>query len=714
MTSKFNEKNSSTSPNDEKIKKESSFFPNAVLGKQADQLLSLDLNISKNEQYLKPNSLTNQVSAINLPKKVFNQSKNKNIQQINKKFKDNEIKAQKEEDTKQSFQKNTHKTFKNNVIESLPKKNHNTASSKLNSKKNQFNSKRLDQNKQENGISPNAKTAISKNQLSIKVAFLGGLNEIGKNITLFECKDDMFLLDCGMAFPDGDMPGVDLVIPDFTYIEQNIDKIKGIVLTHGHEDHIGAIPYLLERVNLPIYGTKLTIGLVGAKLKEAGLLRKAKLNVINCKQHIRFGCMRVELIHVNHSIPDSVAVAIHSPAGTLVHTGDFKIDCTPLQDDMIDLCHLAHLGNQGVLALFADSTNAERPGYTMTEQKVIESFQNLFYEAQDRRIIIASFASNISRLQQIIHCAHRYGRKVAYSGRSIISYMAIAAELGFLNIPEGVIIDIDLINRYPKDKVVLLTTGSQGEPMSALTRMAYSDHRKIIVGPDDFIIISANPIPGNEKTIGAVINELLKRGCHVVYESMYDVHVSGHACQEELKLIEGLIKPQYFIPVHGEQKHLRKHAGLAKAMGMPDSRIFIGEIGDLLEINKDYIKKIGSVPAGRVFVDGSGVGDVGNLVLKERKHLAEDGLIVIVAVMESSGNIISGPDILSRGFVFVKESEPLMKEARRKAFGILESHYKRGKRELGAIKMRLNEELSKLFFDKTKRNPMILPVIMEI
>jgi ribonuclease J len=380
---------------------------------------------------------------------------------------------------------------------------------------------------------------------------------------------------------------------------------------------------------------------------------------------------------------------------------------------MIDLREFAKLGKEGVLALFADSTNAERPGYTMTEQKVIQSFENLFNEAKNSRIIVASFASNISRLQQIIHCAHKHGRKVAYSGRSMISYMAIAAELGILDIPEDVIIDIDLLNRYPKNKVVLLTTGSQGEPMSALTRMAHSDHRKIIVGPEDFIIISANPIPGNEKTIGTVINELMKRGCRVVYESMYDVHVSGHACQEELKIVQGLVKPKHFIPVHGEQKHLSKHADLAKSMGMSPKDIYIGDIGDLIEINKDYIKKIKTIPAGRIFVDGYGVGDVGNLILKERKHLAEDGLIVITATIENS-NVISGPDILSRGFVFVKESEPLMKEAKKKALKIIESNLFEGKKELGATKAKLNDALSRFFFDKTKRRPMIVPVITTI
>jgi ribonuclease J len=517
-----------------------------------------------------------------------------------------------------------------------------------------------------------------------------------------------------MAFPDEEMLGVDLVIPDFSYVEKNKDKIKGIVITHGHEDHIGSIPYLLSHINVPIYGTRLTIALIGAKLKEFGLLKKAKLNTVKTGDKINLGCMSVELIHVNHSIPDAAGCAIFSPAGILVHTGDFKIDCTPLNEPMIDLGRFSKLGQDGVLALFADSTNVERPGYTMTEQKVMASFENLFNEAKNKRIIIASFASNISRLLQIIKCAARYGRKVAFSGRSIINYMTIAEELGYLNIPKGVIIDIDLLRQYPKDKLVLITTGSQGEPMSALARMASSDHRKVEVGPEDFIIISANPIPGNEKTIGSVINDLIKLGCHVVYESMYEVHVSGHACQEELKIIQGLVRPKYFIPVHGEQKHLHRHANLAKSMGIPESRIFVGDVGSLVEISEDHLKQTGTVPTGKVFVDGSGVGDVGNLVLKERRHLAENGLIVIVAAMSSRGYLVSGPEIFSRGFVFVRESETLMNNAKAKASEIFDSFANRGMRERGALKAKLRDDLSKFFHKSTKRNPMVLPIIMNV
>ena len=550
---------------------------------------------------------------------------------------------------------------------------------------------------------------------SIKAYFLGGLNEIGKNLTLFECGDDMIIVDCGMAFPDDDMLGVDLVLPDLTFIERNSDKIRGLVLTHGHEDHIGAIPYLLKKVNLPIYGTKLTLGLVGGKLKEHGLLNKAKMNVVNPGEHIKLGCMDVEFIHVNHSIPDAVGLAIHSPAGTIVHTGDFKIDCTPTQGGMIDLGRFAQLGQEGVLALFADSTNAERPGYTMTESKVSDSFERLFQRAENSRIIIATFASNISRVQQIINCAVKFGRKVALSGRSMLNVMGIGVEMGYLDVPEGVLIDLDLINRYPKEKVVLVTTGSQGEPMSALTRMAFADHRKVEVGPGDFIIISARPIPGNEKTVGTVIDELMKRGCEVVYESMYEVHVSGHACQEELKLMQGITKPKYFIPVHGEQKHLRKHAGLAYAMGKNASNVYIGDIGDVLELNQDYMKKLASVPAGRVLVDGLGVGDVGSIVLRDRKHLSEDGLIVVVCTISSGdGHVISGPDVVSRGFVYVRESEPLIEEAKELVNAVLDSCAENKVHDWGTLKTRIKDELSRMLYDRTKRSPMILPIIMEV
>ncbi len=551
---------------------------------------------------------------------------------------------------------------------------------------------------------------------SVRIAFLGGLNEIGKNLTLIECNNDIIILDCGMAFPDTDMLGVDLVIPDFTYIEQNMDKVRGAVITHGHEDHIGGLPFLLSKqIKIPIYGTALTIGLIGNKLKEHNLFNKANLNNVKAGETIRLGCMAVEFIHVNHSIPDAVALAIHTPAGTIVHTGDFKIDYTPIFGGMINLSRFAQLGDSGVLALMADSTNAGHSGYTASERTVSESFENLFRRAEKYRIIIATFASNISRVQQIINCAAQNDRKVAFSGRSMINYMSVATELGYLKVPEGTLIDIDMLNKYPPDKVVLVTTGSQGEPMSALARMAYSDHRKVSVGNGDFIIISANPIPGNEKTVGNVVDELLKRGCEVVYESMYEVHVSGHARQEELKLIHSLVKPKYFIPVHGEQKHLHKHAKLAESLGMSHKNIYIGDIGRQIEISRNYIKEVNRVPAGKVFVDGIGVGDVGSIVLRDRKHLGEDGLIIVVASLDIyDGHIVSGPDIVSRGFVYVKENEMLLEEVKKVAFNTINDCIDSNVHEWGIIKNDIKDSVAKLILQKTKRKPMILPILMEV
>ncbi len=550
---------------------------------------------------------------------------------------------------------------------------------------------------------------------SVKISFLGGLNEIGKNITLIECDGDIVIVDCGMAFPDGDMLGVDLVIPDFSYIEQNVDKVRGIVLTHGHEDHIGGLPFLLSKINVPLYGTPLTLGLVENKLREHSLINKVKLNTVNAGSTIKLGCMDIKFIHVNHSIPDSVAFAIKTPGGTIVHTGDFKIDCTPISGDTIDLSSFAQVGDEGVLALLAESTNANRPGYTRTERLVSESLDNLFKKAEQYRIIIATFASNVNRVQQIIDCAEKHGRKVAFSGRSMVNYMDVASKLGYLRVPDNILIDIDMLRKYPPEQIVLVTTGSQGEPMSALSRMAYSDHRKVMVGEGDFIIISANPIPGNEKTVGNVVDELLKRGCKVIYESMYDVHVSGHACQEELKLMHRLVRPKYFIPVHGEHKHLRKHAELAEFLGMERKNIFIGDIGKTVELSDDYMKEAASVPAGKVFVDGLGVGDVGSIVLRDRKHLGQDGLIIIVASLDVyDGHVISGPDIVSRGFVYVRESEGLLDEVRRLALGILEDCAEKNIHEWGVIKNRLREEISKLISQRTRRSPMILPILQEV
>ena len=563
-----------------------------------------------------------------------------------------------------------------------------------------------------------AKTSKKKKEPAkppIRIAFLGGLNEIGKNMTVFECEGDMIILDCGMAFPDGDMLGVDMVIPDFTYVEQNRDKLRGVVITHGHEDHIGGIPYLLSKLNVPIYGTPLTVGLIENKLKEHSLPSPAELIKKNAGDVIKLGCFEIELIHVNHSIPDSVGVAIHSPAGTIVHTGDFKIDYTPISGGMINLSRFAQLGDEGVLALMADSTNASRPGYTPTEQKVTDSFDNLFSKARRSRMIIATFASNISRIQQIINCAVKYGRKVAFSGRSMINYMNVARELGYVKVPDNLIIDIDQLKEYPPEKIVLATTGSQGEPMSALSRMAYSDHRKVEVGAGDFIIISANPIPGNERTVGNVVDELLKRGCEVVYESMYEVHVSGHACQEELKLIHSLVKPRYFIPVHGEQKHLRKHVGLAEAIGMDRKNIYVGDIGKVVELSEEGMKEVDTVTAGKVFVDGLGVGDVGSIVLRDRKHLGQDGLIIIVASLDVyDGHVISGPDIVSRGFVYVRESGDLMDDIRDLSLEILDECSRRNIHEWGVIKNRLKDDVAKLIVKSTGRSPMILPILMEV
>lgn len=555
----------------------------------------------------------------------------------------------------------------------------------------------------------------SKKVTPVRLTMLGGLNEIGKNITLFEYGDDAFIIDCGMAFPDDNMPGVDIVLPDFSHIEKVADRIRGVVLTHGHEDHIGALPYLLKQYDFPVFGARLTLALVESKLKEHGLAKKARLNVVQAGGVIKFGKLSIELINVNHSIPDAVALAIKTPIGYVVHTGDFKIDCTPITGKMMDLTRLGELGKEGVLALLAESTNAERPGFTPSERLVGNSFANLFRNAEGKRLIIATFSSNLNRIQQIIDAAVRDGRKVAVSGRSMLNNVGIAQELGYLTVPAGIMVDIDTINRYPKEKMTIITTGSQGEPMSALTRMAFSDHRQVEVGPDDYIIISATPIPGNEKTVGKVVNELMKRGCDVVYEKMYDVHVSGHACQEELKIVHGLVRPRFFMPVHGEQKHLQKHAALARSMGMDPSHILLGDIGKVIEITPDKMEVVGQVQAGQVLVDGLGVGDVGSIVLRDRRHLAEDGLIVVVATIDPSrGRIVSGPDIVSRGFVYVRESEQLIDKAKDLARGVLEECLQNHAHDWNTMKTRLRDDMSRMIFQKTKRSPMILPIIMDV
>ena len=554
-----------------------------------------------------------------------------------------------------------------------------------------------------------------KSAESVRVAFLGGLNEIGKNMTLYECRGDMFLVDCGLSFPDDDLPGVDLVIPDFTFVEKNADKIRGLVVTHGHEDHIGGIAYLLKRINVPVYATKLTIGLIEGKLKEHGLLSRAQLIEIHAGDQISLGCFTLELIHVNHSIPDAVGIAIQSPAGTVIQTGDFKIDTTPIDGDMIDLARFCEYGRRGVLALLSDSTNAERPGFTMSERKVGESFATLFNKANNKRIIVATFASNIHRVQQIIDAACVRGRKVAVIGRSLENLVSIGSELGYLTVPDGVLIPIDTIKSYPDEKLVIITTGSQGEPMSALTKMAFSEHRKVTIGPNDYVIISATPIPGNEKMVSNVVNELMKLGADVIYEKMYEVHVSGHACQEELKLMLGIVKPKYFIPVHGEQKHLQKHAGLAEAMGISKKNIFIGNNGNRLELSSTSMRQISDVPSGDVYVDGIGVGDVGNIVLNDRKHLSRDGIIIVVATIDAeTGTIMSGPDIVSRGFVYVRENEELMNRARAAAQRIIEQTYDTRYKDWNTVKTSLRDTISKIMYEKTKRSPRVRPILMEM
>ena len=549
----------------------------------------------------------------------------------------------------------------------------------------------------------------------VKIIPLGGLGEIGKNITLYEYDGDMFLVDCGMSFPDEDMPGIDIVIPDFTYILENKDKIKGLVVTHGHEDHIGAIPYLLRNFNLPIYATRLTIGLIEGKLREHKLLESANLNVVKAGDVVKLGKFTVEFIHVNHSIPDAAAFAIKCAGGTIVHTGDFKIDTTPIDDRVIDFARFAELGKEGVLALLADSTNAERPGYTASERLVGGSFSNLFAKAEGKRIIVATFSSNIHRIQQIIDEAARCNRKVAVSGRSMSNVVSIASELGYLKVPKDVLTPIEAIKNYTPGQIVVVTTGSQGEPLSALHRMAFSDHRQVEIAPGDMIIISATPIPGNEKLVTKVINELMKRGANVVYERMYDVHVSGHACAEELKLIMSIVKPQYFIPLHGEQKHLMKHAELAQLMGIPKENTVVAQNGSVIELSQKAAKCNEVVTAGRVMVDGLGVGDVGSIVLRDRKLLSDGGISIVGVTIDAvTREIVAGPDIVSRGFIYMKESEELIGEISDLVWDILERCQYQNIRDWSTIKNKIKDGVSKFLFTKTKRSPMVLPIIMEV
>ncbi len=549
----------------------------------------------------------------------------------------------------------------------------------------------------------------------MKIIPLGGLDEIGKNMTVFEYGNDIMIVDCGLAFPNEDMLGIDIVIPDFTYVLKNMEKVRGIVLTHGHEDHIGGLAYLLKEIDVPVYGTTLTLGLVQNKLKEHNLLNKSKLNVITPGDKVKVGAFQVEFIRSNHSIADAVMLAIHTPHGVVIHTGDFKIDTTPIDGEMLDLTRLGELGKKGVLALMSDSTNAERPGFTMSERIVGSTFESVF-KSTDKRIIVATFASNVHRVQQIINSAHHNKRKVAVSGRSMLNLVDVAVNLGYMKIPSGVLIDIDDIKKYPPNQLVIITTGSQGEPMSALYRMAFSDHRKVEITANDLVIVSANPIPGNEKFVSNVANELYKKGAEVINDTTgYDVHVSGHACQEELKMVMALTKPKYFIPVHGEYKHLKRHAELAMQMGIKPKNIFILDIGKVLELAGDKTKCTDTVPAGKVFVDGLGVGDVGNIVLRDRKHLAEGGLIVVVVTIDgASGAVLSGPDVISRGFVYVRESEHLMEEIKSIAASCLEDCEKHKITDWTTIKTKIKTRISDQLYAETKRKPVVLPVIMEV
>jgi ribonuclease J len=557
-----------------------------------------------------------------------------------------------------------------------------------------------------------AKKLIDKSGKGVKIIPLGGLEQIGMNITAFEYEDSIIVVDCGLSFPEDEMLGIDLVIPDITYLKENRDKVKGFVITHGHEDHIGSLPYVLKEINVPIYATKLTIGIIENKLKEHNLLKQTKRKVIKYGQSINLGCFRIEFIRTNHSIADAAALAIYTPAGIIVHTGDFKVDYTPVFGEPIDLQRFAEIGKKGVLALMADSTNVMRPGFTMSERTVGKTFENIFADNTTKRIIVATFASNVDRVQQIINSAAKYKRKVVIEGRSMVNIIGTANELGYLNIPEGTLIDIEEMKNYTDEQLVLITTGSQGESMAALSRMAASIHRKVTIQPGDVIVFSSSPIPGNEKSVSKIINELSQKGAKVIYQN---THVSGHACQEELKLIYALTKPHYAIPVHGEYRHLCTHSELAQEMGIPKENVKILSSGDVLEISYEKAQVIDKVPAQGILVDGLGVGDVGNIVLRDRQHLSENGLIIIVVTLEKYSNqVLSGPDLVSRGFVYVRESENLMEEAKEVVNSALEHCLATNVTDWGKIKTEIKDTLSDYLWKKTKRNPMILPIIMEV
>ena len=548
----------------------------------------------------------------------------------------------------------------------------------------------------------------------LKIISLGGLNEIGKNITVLEYGNDMIVVDCGLGFPEDDMYGVDLVVPDVTYLVKNQHRLRGFFFTHGHEDHIGGVPYVLKQVNAPLHTTRLTAGLIQIKLEEHGLLETTSISTHEAGDTVKAGCFKVEFIHMNHSIADAVAFAIHTPVGTVIMTGDFKIDPTPITGSITDLARLGALGNKGVLALLCDSTNVEREGYSTSERKVAHTFDEMF-KGCDQRIIVTTFASNVDRIQTVINTAARYGRKVAITGRSMENMLRVSTELGYMEIPKNTLVDINAIKSVPRDKQVIITTGSQGENMSALYRMAFSGHRQVEITAGDRVLISASAIPGNEKTISAVINELYRKGAEVIYDKLADLHVSGHACQEELKIIHALVKPKFFIPVHGEQRHLKRHAQLAREMGMDPSHIIISDIGRVIELSRNKAKINGTVPAGKMLVDGLGVGDVGSVVLRDRKHLAEDGMIVVVVNLSGEdGSLLSGPDIITRGFVYVKESGDLMEELHDIAEKAVSDCVDQGITDWSTVKASIKSSMSNYLFRHTKRNPMILPVIMEI
>ena len=549
-------------------------------------------------------------------------------------------------------------------------------------------------------------------KLKLRIIPLGGLEQIGMNITAFEYGDSIIVVDCGLAFPQDDMLGVDLVIPDVTYLKDNIAKVKGFVITHGHEDHIGALPYILKDINVPIYTTKLTMGIIENKLKEHNLMRSTRRKVVRHGQSINLGQFRIEFIKTNHSIQDASALAIYSPAGIVVHTGDFKVDYTPVFGDAIDLQRFAEIGKKGVLAMMSDSTNAERPGFTMSERTVGHTFDNIFLEHRNTRIIIATFASNVDRVQQIINSAYKYGRKVVVEGRSMVNIISTASELGYLQIPDKTLIEIDQLRNYPDEKTVIITTGSQGESMAALSRMAADVHKKVTIKPGDTVIFSSNPIPGNEKAVSKVINELSQKGADVIFQ---DAHVSGHACQEELKLIYSLLRPKYAIPVHGEFRHLKANAGIAQSLGIPKENIFIMQSGEVIELSADEAKIVDRVHTGAILVDGLGVGDVGNIVLRDRQHLAEDGILIVVLTLEKRSNqLLAGPDIVSRGFVYVRESEGLMEEARQVLHETLEECLRKRNADWSKIKMAIRDTMNEFIWKRTKRKPMILPIIMDV